>query len=53
MILKELKGPPDLTRAQTLCIVELIEVIIVGKHQNFVFAAFQIVFPGLKRLKNY
>ena len=39
MILRELLGPPDLTRAQTLRIYELTEVIMVGKHQNIMLTA--------------
>ena len=45
-------GSPDLIRAQTLCIYELIEDIIVDKHQNFVLAALEIVSLDLKSLKD-
>ena len=40
MVPKELLGPPDLMRAQTLYIYESTEVIMVGKHQDFVLAVF-------------
>ena len=52
MMSGELLGPTDLSGAQALCIYESTEVIMVGKHQNFVLIAFQIVFPGLKSLNN-
>ncbi len=39
-VLRELLGLADLTRAQTLCIYKLAEVIIVSKDKNLVFAAF-------------
>ena len=40
MITRELLGLKDLTRAQTLCIHELSEVIIVSENKDFVFAVF-------------
>ncbi len=40
VVLRELLGPADLTRAQTLCINELAEVIIVSNNEDLVFAAF-------------
>ena len=40
MISGELLGPTDLSGAQALCIHESTEVIMVGKYQNFVLAAF-------------
>ena len=45
-------SPTDLSRAQALCIYESTEVIMVGKHQNFVLTTFQIVSPGLKSLND-
>ena len=52
MISGELLAPMDLFGAQAFCIHELTEVIMVDKHQNFIFAAFQIVSLGLKSLNN-
>ncbi len=40
VISRELLGPADLTRAQTLCIHELAEVIIINKDKDLAFAAF-------------
>ena len=53
MIPRELLGLPNLVRAQTLRIHKSTEVIMVGKYQNFVLAAFQIISPCLKSLNNY
>ncbi len=39
MVSKKFLGPADLTRAQTLCIHELMEIIIVSKDKNLIFAA--------------
>ena len=36
---REFLGPADLPGAQTLCIHELLEVVIVGKHENFMSRA--------------
>ena len=52
MISGELLGPTDLFGAYALYIHKSTEVIIVGKHQNFVLAAFQILSPDLKNLDN-
>ena len=40
MVTTELLGLMDLTKAQSLCIHELLEVIMVGKNKDLVFAAF-------------
>ena len=40
IISEELLGPTDLSGAQALCIDESTEIIIVGKYQNFMLAAF-------------
>ncbi len=40
IVLRELFGSADLTRAQTLCIYKLAEVIMVSKDKKLVFAAF-------------
>ena len=53
MVLKKLLSPPDLTKAQTLCIYEPIKIVVVGQDEDFILAAFQIVFIGLKSLNNH
>ena len=40
MVIRELLGSAKLTRAQTFCIHELLEVIIVSENKDFMFAAF-------------
>ena len=52
MVLGELLGPADLFGAQTLCIYEMTEVIMVRKDENLMFAAFQVVTPHLKGFDN-
>ena len=50
MVLRELLGQADLSEAQTLCIHETMEVIVVRKDKNLILAIFQIVTPRLKDL---
>ena len=52
VIFGELLSPTDLSGAQALRIHELTEVIMVGKHQNFLLIAFQIVSSDLKNLND-
>ena len=52
MVTKELLGPPDVLRAQALCIHELTEVVVVRKDKDLVFAIFQIVALSLKGFNN-
>ena len=40
MILWKLLGPADLSKAQAFCIHETMEVIMVRKDKNLIFAAF-------------
>ena len=40
MITEKFLSPADLSRTQNLCIHKLLEVIIVGKHENFMLKAF-------------
>lgn len=40
LILKEFLGLIDLFRAQTSYILELLEVVVVGKHENFIVRTF-------------
>ena len=39
VVTREFLGPADLFGAQTLCIHELSEVVMVGKHENFMSRA--------------
>ena len=52
VVLRELLGPVDLTKAQAFHIYELTEVIMVNKDKDLVFAAFQVVVPSLKSFNN-
>ncbi len=52
VISNEFLGSADLTRAQTFCIYELTEVIMVNKDKNHIFAVFQVVAPSLKSLND-
>lgn len=40
VILREFLGPADLAKTQNLYINKLTEVVMIGKHKNFVLAAF-------------
>ncbi len=40
LVLRELLSPADPTRAQAFCIHKLMEVIMVNKDEDLVFAAF-------------
>ena len=39
VVIKEFLGPADLSGAQTLCIHELSEFVMIGKHKNFMSRA--------------
>ena len=52
MVSGEFLGPADLSRAQTLCIYETTEVIMIHKDENLMLAAFQIVTPRLEDFDN-
>ena len=52
IVSKELLGSADLSGAQTLCIHETTEVIMIRKDENLMLATFQIVTPRLKGLDN-
>ena len=52
VILKELLGSADLTRAQAFCIHELTKVVLVSKNENLIFAAFKVMVLSLKSLNN-
>ncbi len=52
MVLRELFGSVDLTRAQAFYIYELTEIIMVSKDEDLVFATFQVVAPSFKDFNN-
>ncbi len=52
VVSRELLGPADLTRAQTFRIYKLMEIIMVSKDKDLVFAAFQVVVPSFKDFNN-
>ncbi len=52
VVLRELLGPVDLTKAQTFCIHKLTEVIMVNKDEDLIFSALQVVVPSLKGFNN-
>ena len=52
VVLRELLGLVDLTKAQVFYIHKLTEIIMISKAKNLVFAVFQVVLPSLKGLNN-
>ena len=52
MVSREFLGSANLSRAQTLCINETTEVIMVRKDKNLMLAIFQIVALHFKSLDN-
>ncbi len=52
VVSRELLGPVDLTRAQTFCIHESTEVVVVSEDKDLIFAAFQVMVSSLKSFKN-
>ena len=52
VVLKELLGPADTTKAQIFCIQESKEVIMVNKNEDLIFATFQVMAPSLKSFNN-
>lgn len=52
VISREFFGLLDLTRAQTFCIYELTEVVVVSEYKDFIFAAFQGMAPSFKGFNN-
>ncbi len=52
VVSRELLGLADLAEAQTLCIYELTEIVVVDKDEDLMFAALQIVAPSLKHFNN-
>lgn len=53
MLLKELLGLANLTKAQLFCIYELTNIIIVYKYQNLIFTACQLMMLGFKSFNKY
>ena len=39
VITREFLGPADLFEAQTLCVYKLSEIVIIGKHKDFILRA--------------
>ena len=52
IVLGELLGPADLSRAQTLCIHEAIKVVVVCEDEHLVLATFKIMTPCLEGFDN-
>ncbi len=52
VVSRELLGPVDLAGAQTLCINELMEVVVVSEVDDLVCVAFQVVAPSLRGFNN-
>ena len=52
IVTRKFLSPADLSRAQTLYIHKLANVVMVGQDENLMLATFQIVFPSLKNLNN-
>ena len=52
MVAGKLLSQVDLFGAQTLCIYELIKVVIIYENEHLVFAAFQIMMLYLKSFYN-
>ena len=40
IILRELLGPPDLTKTQVLCIYKLMKIVVVSKDKDLIFVTF-------------
>ncbi len=52
LVSKKLFGKTDLMGAQSFCIYELAEIIMVDQQKNLVFTAFQVMAPSFESLKN-
>lgn len=52
VVLREFLSPTDLTKAQTFCIHELTEVVMVNLDKNLILAAFQVVLPCFEDFNN-
>ena len=52
VVTREFLGPTDLSGAQTLCVHKSSEVVMVGKHEDFISRALQVVLPRLESLNN-
>lgn len=51
-ISRKFLGPSDLTKAQIICIHELIEVVMISKDEKLVFAVFQVMAPSIEIFNN-
>lgn len=52
IVTKELLGLTDLTKAQVLCIYELMEVVIINEDKDLVFIAFQVMILSFAYFNN-
>ena len=52
MVPRELLSPADLSGAQAFCIHKTMEVIVVCKDENLIFAVLQVVALSLEYLNN-
>ena len=52
LVARELPDLADLSRAQTLCIHEPAEIVMVGEYKYLILGPFYVVFPGLEGLNN-
>ena len=52
MIIKELLSPIDLSGAQVLCIQKTLEVIVICKDKNPIFAIFQVMMLSFECFNN-
>lgn len=53
MLFKWLFSLANLPRTQIFCIYKLIQIIIIGRNKNFLFAIFQIVVLSPNYLNSY
>lgn len=52
MIIKELLGPPNLLKAETLYTFELTEVVMIYENKDLVLTVFQVMTPSFKCFNN-
>ncbi len=52
MIQKELLSPTNLPKAKTFNIYELLEIVVISKDKNFIFAIFQEVASSFTSFSN-
>lgn len=52
IIIEKFLGLVNQSRTQTLYVYEMLEVVVVGKHKNFMLKVFKIVFLSLKNFNH-